>query len=534
MKKMVSIFLLSLLASISIAASNQKISNQAATTPPDIQKIFNKPLYKNAKWGLRVVDLNTNEVLIDLNSADKFFIGSVRKIFSVGELLEASGPDYRSSTTVHHDGVINNGELKGNLVLVASGDLTMGGRTTFENKIDYTDYDHNEANSLGNAQLTQSDPLAGYKYLAAQVRKSGITKISGDVVIDDRLFDAFNFRNEFNVSPLFVNDDVVDVIIRPGSMTKNALVKWRPQSEAFKIVNNLITAKENAKYNLELKPLLPQCIGKLNCSGEINGNIPVNFIPPLTDSLPLIQTFRITKPANYGRSVFIEALREAGVNVDGIEVVKENPVALLKPSSFYNQKNQITSMQSLPYGEHAKYILKVSYNIGADTSLVLLGLTKGVRNMADSLRIEKDLLKNKYGISTDNINFIDGSGGGNTMATNTAVTAWLNVMAKSDSYISFFDALPILSVDGSLSFVKNYQSNPSLAGAMGKVRAKTGTYLQDNILKGQALAGYVVTKNNNRLIFQLVVNNVTIDSLKDVLNVFQDQGEIAAILWRDY
>ena len=65
------------------------------------------------------------------------------------------------------------------------------------------------------AQLTAPDPLAGYAGLAQQVAGAGIREVHGDVIIDDRLFVPFNFRGEFEVRPIFVNDDVVDVMIEP-------------------------------------------------------------------------------------------------------------------------------------------------------------------------------------------------------------------------------------------------------------------------------------------------------------------------------
>jgi len=86
--------------------------------------------------------------------------------------------------------------------------------------------------------------------------------------------------------------------------------------------------------------------------------------------------------------------------------------------------------------------------------------------------------------------------------------------------------------------VKNYESDPTLAGATGKVRAKTGTFVEvvdkKLVLKGQALGGYVTTKSGRRLTFELVVNNVPIAGLDDITKVFQDEGTISAILWRDY
>ena len=53
------------------------------------------------------------------------------------------------------------GTLHGDLVLEASGDLTLGGRTTPRGTVAFTSFDHTEANSLGSAILTPQDPLAG-------------------------------------------------------------------------------------------------------------------------------------------------------------------------------------------------------------------------------------------------------------------------------------------------------------------------------------------------------------------------------------
>jgi D-alanyl-D-alanine carboxypeptidase len=54
------------------------------------------------------------------------------------------------------------------------------------------------------------------------------------------------------------------------------------------------------------------------------------------------------------------------------------------------------------------------------------------------------------------------------------------------------------------------------------------------MLKGQALAGYVNTKGGKRLAFSLVVNNVPISNIDGVVQAFQDQASIAAMLWRDF
>ncbi len=56
--------------------------------------------------------------------------------------------------------------------------------------------------------------------------------------------------------------------------------------------------------------------------------------------------------------------------------------------------------------------MKVSYNIGADTSLILWGTTQGLDNMDDSLEAERKSLTGKYGIPGNEFLFVDGSGGG--------------------------------------------------------------------------------------------------------------------------
>ena len=53
----------------------------------------------------------------------------------------------------------------------------------------------------------------------------------------------------------------------------------------------------------------------------------------------------------------------------------------------------------------------------------------------------------------------------------------LDELAKSPASNAFLAALPVLGVDGSLAFVKSFQSDPTLAGAAGNVHAKTGTYV---------------------------------------------------------
>jgi D-alanyl-D-alanine carboxypeptidase/D-alanyl-D-alanine-endopeptidase (penicillin-binding protein 4) len=170
--------------------------------PGSIRAIMEKPRYSEATWALRVVDLKSGAVVYDLNSQGKLLTGSVRKLYSVGAALNELGPDYRLKTPVYRRGELDaSGVLKGDLILVAKGDGTIA----------ITDFDHCDANGLGSAILTAPDPLAGLNKLAAQVAASGITKVSGDVIIDDRLFKSFGVPNQdLLIAPIIINDNRID------------------------------------------------------------------------------------------------------------------------------------------------------------------------------------------------------------------------------------------------------------------------------------------------------------------------------------
>jgi D-alanyl-D-alanine carboxypeptidase/D-alanyl-D-alanine-endopeptidase (penicillin-binding protein 4) len=278
--------------------------------------------------------------------------------------------------------------------------------------------------------LTAPNPLAGYIALARQVAKAGVKEIAGNVVIDDRLFQPYNFRGEFDLRPIFVNDDVVDLTINPTTAGSPASVVSRPISAALGVTNRLLTSGPGSDKTLELDPEFPPCIGVPGCTAAITGDLPVDFDPPLTNKLPLVQTFRIVRPSNYARTVLIEALQAAGVKVDA-PAVAFNPVSLLPSSNSYPADTKVAELIGLPYSADAKLVLKVSYNIGADTSLLLFGLTQGVNNMGDALVVERKNLILNYGIAGDEFQFIDGSGGGLTTATNRAVTKILLDMPPS-------------------------------------------------------------------------------------------------------
>ena len=234
--------------------------------PNAITAVMRKPRYVGSTWNLLVADAVTSETLYELHPDRMALAGSVRKLFSVGLALQQLGADHRFATPVHRRGAVDaQGALIGDLVLVAAGDLTLGGRLNADGTIAFTDFDHNDANNLRTAILTPQDPLRGLDGLARQVRASGIRTVSGDVVVDDRLFDRFRVPNQhLLITPIMVNENMVDVTVAPAQAGQAASVDWRPRTGAFGVDGAVTTAAAGTPDTVSLSGSgLVDCLGML-------------------------------------------------------------------------------------------------------------------------------------------------------------------------------------------------------------------------------------------------------------------------------
>lgn len=496
--------------------------------PGEILAIMHKPQYSGATWGLRVTDINSGAVIYNLNSSELLLTGSVRKLYSVGVTLNKLGADYRFKTPVFRRGQVDAaGTLNGDLVLVAKGDLTMGGRNNGDDTVAITDFDHCDANNLGSAILTEPDPLAGLDQLAAQVAASGITKVSGDVIVDDRLFKPFRVPNQLLlITPMIVNDNRIDVTILPATPGQKAIVEWRPHTAAFDVAADVMTVAAGERTSVTLTPLAPGL-------GKVSGQIAADFAPPLPGVKTLVQTFRIDDPnapqdpAAFGRTTFIEALARAGVAVTA-PLVGPNPADKLPPPDSYLAGTQVAQLVSAPYAQYAKLILKVSHNLGANLSLMLFGLANGVNTIDSALEAERATLVDQYGLNGDGFDFpTNGSGSPDSRAAPATTVRLLNFMSGSTTFLPYFDALPILGEDGSLAEIGI--DSP----AKGKIHAKTGTFLGEGMIKAQVLAGYIDAHSGRRLAYALYVNNAgEFTSISDVIGVIQDEEQISTIIYQ--
>jgi D-alanyl-D-alanine carboxypeptidase/D-alanyl-D-alanine-endopeptidase (penicillin-binding protein 4) len=488
----------------------------------ELEAVMNGPDYKHAHWGVLVADLESGRTLYEHNADKLFTPASTTKLYSVASALDALGAEHRFETPVVRKGEIDKeGQLRGDLILVASGDLTMGGRTTASGTIAFKDNDHTYANGNDKAELTAPDPLGGLNELARQVASAGVKRIRGEVLIDDRLFEKAESTGSgpIRLTPIMINDNLIDFRIVPTQAGQPARVEIRPPCESYQFDVRVDTGARGSPLRLEHSAPSP---GRMVLRGQI-----------AEDSKPLVRVHEAEDAANHARTLFIEALRRAGVVVDASPYLPNRPEKLPERDDVAKLP-RVATLTSLPFAENAKLILKVSHNLHASTLPLLVAVKHKRLTLEAGLRLQNDFLK-RSGVEVDTISFGGGAGGSRADCTTPRATVQLlRHMPTRPDFAVYEAALPILGVDGTLADVI-----PADSPARGKVRAKTGTFFWKNtmndrfLLNSKALAGYVHTAQDRKLAFAFFVNNTHLQKATDTVREGKALGKLAEIVYRN-
>jgi serine-type D-Ala-D-Ala carboxypeptidase/endopeptidase (penicillin-binding protein 4) len=489
-------------------------------------RVADKPRYSQAEWGYVELDPRTGQRTRALQPGRAFTPGSVAKIFVVSTAWNRLGPAHRFETPIYALGERDGATLNGDLVLEASGDLTLGGRLKADGEIAYTDVDHTYADSVPGATITSQDPLAGLDDLAQQVRATGITHVAGNVAIDNRLWkpDAALTEEDPGTNPILVNENVVDVQVRPTESGEPAQFVWRPQTEAIRVESE-VTTSEKAN-DPDAQPfgwhLEPHGEGRVLATGSIPKNAD-----------PQLQVWQIPDPAAFARTALIESLGRAGVTV-GAPGIAENPDGLLPDRNSYPADDQVAVLRSPPFREYARLILKVSHNVGAQVALCLLAADAGYHDCQRGFGVERDFLK-RIGVNVREVALSDGRGGAPyNRLTPRATVQLLHWWTKRPDFETFKRSLPILGVDGDLAL------SGTNSPARGKVFAKTGAAAGPDsvnnqlVLGGKTIAGYLAGRGGTARPFALFMNNAFFPN--EPGNIFvasADLSRIAAAMQQD-
>ncbi|WFN35566.1 D-alanyl-D-alanine carboxypeptidase/D-alanyl-D-alanine-endopeptidase [Methanogenium sp. S4BF] len=486
------------------SAGNSDISVMKET----IDRIISQERYRFSTWGAMARDTDSGEVLLSLNGDELFTPGSTTKVFTVATALDVLGPDYRFVTPVYQTG--------DNLVLVASGDLAMGGRAGPGDTLTYTNEDHVDAGAFGHCMLVEADPLAGMQTLAQEVAASGVHTL-GDVAIDDRLFREARLMDKGIVTPIVVNDNLIDVTIVPGAPGEPAAVDWRPKSSAYTVANHVVTASAGSEMSVSIPDYSGQQVI------EVDGVIPV-------DAGTVTLTSSVMVPSAFARSLFIDALENAGVAVDA-PAAGQNPSGLLPERGGYAAKMKIAELTSPPFSEYAKVTLKVSQNLYANCLLGIIAAHEGYDMVDAGLYVEGEYLES-VGVNSDTLLLVDGEGSILNRISPRAGTALTSAVAKLENYNALKDAMPVLGVDGTLAT----GAQPGDPG-YGEIHAKTGTSVAGDqsgslFVYSRGLLGYMTTERGTNLTFCIYVNNVPgLESMDDLQGVVGDVNGVAVAMY---
>jgi N-acyl-D-amino-acid deacylase len=514
-------FLPLFLTAVFLAAPQALRAQSGATLAERIQKVMDRPEFAHANFGIEFYSLDTGTIVYSYNANKMFVPASTTKTLTEGTLLAKLGADYRFHTRVYRTGPIDKkGVLKGDLILVASGDPNLSNRIQPDGTLSFVDEDH----SYGGPAVA-GDPLAVIKKIAKDIAGKGIKKVEGFVFVDASLFPDGNREGGTGVviSSIVVNDNVIDLVAAPGAKTGDpAKLDISPKTGYISFVNHITTSAAGAKADLQDPKTVTNPDGTVVVT--LNGSLPL-------DSNPVTAPYAVPSPTQFAQTVLAESLAAAGVEIKAGKAAGAPDFKTL--SHFYTDDNLVADHESLPLSEEIKITLKLSQNLHASMGPYFLG-TLVARDLNDPVhagfKIERAFLQDAK-LDMSGASQGDGEGGDwADLFSPDFIAHYMAYLSTRPDFPIFFKALPILGKDGTLAKI---QINSPGAG---HVFAKTGTFGSEDklngkmMLNGKGLAGFVITKSGQKLALGIYLNHVTLPPDPDAAQSVGGQavGEIAA------
>ena len=196
-----------------------------ATLEQRIKKIMDRPEFAHSRFGIKFYSMDTGNVVYELNSQQLFVPGSTTKLLTEGTALELLGGDYRFHTKIYRTGPIKkDGTLDGDLILLASGDYDLSNRIQSDDTLAFEDEDHSYGGP--DSKGLAGDTLVVMHEFAKQIADRGIKRVKGNLLVDASLFPEGEreLGTGIVISPIVVNDNVIDVIATPGATEGSPVV----------------------------------------------------------------------------------------------------------------------------------------------------------------------------------------------------------------------------------------------------------------------------------------------------------------------
>jgi len=390
---------------------------------------------------------------------------STQKIFTAGAALETLGKNYTYKTTAGYSGTLSAGILNGGFVISSNGDPTLGSWR----------YDAYKPENFKNK-------------LIEALKKSGITKISGNLVIDDSYFDHQTIPGGWPWDDLgnYYGAGVWGINWRENQFDINiAGTEFKGFSYPLENVKWLNDLKAGGSSDQSLIFTAPYSDVAL-----INGTLPAGKTVTVSGSVP-------NPPLQLGTEVK-QWFKESGVEVSG-NVMPVSQLEMEGKQVPGAAKNIILTYQSPTLDKIVYWFLRKSVNMYGETLIKTLGKEKkGNSSFKSGVAYLKEFWKSK-GINPNMINFADGSGLSpqNYVAAKAEVQALLYAR-KQPWFDAYYDGFPT-------------QDNG--------MKMKSGT-MRDT----KSFAGYHTAKDGKKYVFSIIINNYQGSGgaeLQKILNVLK-------------
>ena len=447
----------------------QAARGPAAALALELGRIFDAPGFDRMQWGVLVQSLETGETLYGRNATKLMMPASNMKVVTLAAAAERLGWDFSYETQLVSSAPVIGGALDGDLVVIGSGDPTIGSRGGAATRV--------------------------FAQWADRLLADGISSINGRIVADARAFDrtplgagwAWDYLAAgyaAGVSALQFNESTADVAVRPSAAVgAPALVEVRP-IESGLIPDARVTTVAEGSPDLD--------ISRLAGSNRlvVTGTIPVT-------SAEVLRAATVDRPALYFARMLRATLLARGIRVKG-EAGEFEDVYPVPPTAA---TRVLLSHRSAPLSDFARVMMKVSQNQYAETLLRTLGASER-GTAAGGQKVVREVLDG-WGVAPDAYVLVDGSGLSryNFLCAEMLAKILRQLYRDPRHHDAFIATLPIGGQDGTIArrFVGTR--------AAGNVRAKTGS-----IANARALSGYLTTADGEPLVFSVLANNFSVPS----------------------
>jgi D-alanyl-D-alanine carboxypeptidase/D-alanyl-D-alanine-endopeptidase (penicillin-binding protein 4) len=448
-------------------------SGARAAFVSSVDSMATQAAFRNANWGILIVDPERGDTLYARNAGKLFMPASNQKILTGATALAQLGPDFRFRTDFAATGPVVNGSLRGDLVVTGRGDPT------------FSDAAFGDAMKPMRA-AADSLWLRGVREIAGALVKGG------DAFPDSTFgfgwaWDDLDYDYSAGVDELFFNEGFARVTVHAATRmggratVSTAPARTVPHIGSVSVVTGGMQDPEATQHNhIQWDTDIRGARPLLNLGGFVKAR----------DSATV--SVAIRNPSQAWLDAFAEALADRGIALRG-NVVSEPaaPTAGLAP---------VFTLWSPPLRTIMPLFEKPSQNQIGEILYRTLGLEKTGVGTPDSARRVVQRQLTAWGADTAGHAVRDGSGlSRHDYVTPETIVRVLDAMRRHADFKVFYDALPIAGVDGTI------RSRMKDTPAQGNVHAKTGT-----VDKARSLSGYVTTADGRVLVFSFLCNNFSV------------------------